>query len=73
MRLVIDNGDISPEINVGNEINPIFRGHTISASVDRSEVIFFMAKGGIWAEYARYIRTLYFKDNKQDIYINEEK
>lgn len=73
MRIVLDNGMVSPEINVGDVVNKRFAGHVTAAAVDRSEIIFFMAKGGIWAEYARYFRELMFKNKTQEIFINEDK
>lgn len=73
MKIVLDNGMVSPEMSVGDRVNPRFKGHVTAASVDRTEIIFFMAKGGIWAEYARYFREYLFKNDKQEIFINEDK
>lgn len=73
MKIVLDTGMVSPQMSVGDRINPKFKGHVTAASVDRSEIIFFTAKGGVWFEYARYFREFLFKNDTQNIFINEDK
>ena len=73
MRLTLDDGLMSPDFQVGNEVNPKFSKHVVGATVDRSEIVLFTAKGGIWFEYARYFREFLFKSETTSIYINEDK
>ena len=73
MRIVSDKGAVFPESKVGDRLHPRYKGHIAAASVDRTEIVFFKAKGGVWAEYARYFREFLFKNKSQEIFINEER
>lgn len=73
MKIILTNGVVFPDGRLGSKIHPRYKGRVKSLSVDRSEIIFFRAKGGVFPEYARYIRELFFQNKTQEIFINEEK
>ena len=73
MKIISDTGAIFPDAQVGTKIHPKYKHRIKACSVDRSEIILFRAKGGIWSEYARYFREYLFKNDTQNIYINEDK
>ena len=69
---MFDTGDIIDEaIGVIFAKKSFYRA--VSISVDRSEIAFFTAKGGIWNNYAEYLRTFILQDKAKIIGINELK
>lgn len=72
MKVIFDTGDIIDEaIGVQFEKSAFHRATSIS--VDRSEIAFFTAKGGLWNNYAEYLRKYILKSKSQIIAINETK
>ena len=73
MKIMVDTGDILPDLQVGTRLDPSYKNKIRACSVWRSEIVLFVAKGGIWFEYARYFREFLFKNNTQNIFIDEDK
>ena len=72
MKVIFDTGDIIDEaVGIVFEKSTFHRATSIS--VDRSEISFFTAKGGIWNNYANYLRENILKSKAQQIYINDTK
>ncbi len=72
MKVMFDNGEIIDEaVGVVFAKKAFNRARTIS--VDRSEIAFFTAKGGIWNNYATYLREYILEDQSKIIGINEGK
>ncbi len=72
MKVVFDTGDIIDEA-VGVVFDKTSFHRATSISVDRSEISFFTAKGGLWNNYAEYLRKYILKSETQQIYINDTK
>ena len=69
---MFDNGEIIDEaIGVVFAKKAFHRARTIS--IDRSEIVFFTAKGGLWNNYAKYLREFILENKAQVIGINEDK
>jgi hypothetical protein len=72
MKVMFDNGEIIDEA-VGVEFAKKAFGRARTISIDRTEIIFFTAKGGLWNNYAKYLRDYILEDQAKIIGINEDK
>lgn len=72
MKVLFDNGEIIDEA-IGVVFAKKSFHRAVSISVERSEIMFFSAKGGIWNNYAEYLRKYILQDETKIIGINELK
>lgn len=72
MKSVFDNGDVFDD-EVGIEFKKSLFHKATAISVDRSEIIFFTAKGGLWNNYVYYLRNYILINDQQLVHIEEDK
>ncbi len=72
MKIIFDTGDIIDEA-VGVVFAKKAFHRAVSIGIDRSEIAFFTAKGGIWNNYAEYLRKYILQNKAKIIGINELK
>lgn len=72
MKVIFDTGEIIDKA-IGMRFEKAVFKRATSISVDRSEIAFFTAKGGLWNNYAEYLRKYILKSMSQKIYIDDTK